>query len=102
MVVPADLLGSADFRHRHGVRLAYVAGSMYRGISSPDMVVRMGRAGLLAFLGSGGLAPARLARDNEELGSGCAAPGAQPAGQFVADERAQAVAEEGERLLHTS
>ena len=52
MVVPADLLGSADFRHRHGVRLAYVAGSMYRGISSPDMVVRMGRAGLLAFLGS--------------------------------------------------
>lgn len=33
MVVPADLLGSADFRHRHGVRLAYVAGSMYRGIS---------------------------------------------------------------------
>lgn len=59
MVVPADLLGSADFRHRHGLRLAYVAGSMYRGISSPDMIVRMGRAGLLAFLGSGGLAPAR-------------------------------------------
>ena len=66
MVVPADLLGSADFRHRHGLRLAYVAGSMYRGISSPDMVVRMGRAGLLAFLGSGGLAPARLARAVDE------------------------------------
>lgn len=67
MVVSADILGSADFLQRYGVRLAYVAGSMYRGISSPDMVVRMGEAGLLAFLGSGGMAPERLAQAVDEI-----------------------------------
>jgi len=47
-------LGAA-FCDRHGVRLPYVAGSMYRGIASADLVVRMGRAGLLGFFGAGGL-----------------------------------------------
>ena len=48
-------LGSALFRKRFGVQYAYVAGAMYRGIATPKLVVRMGRAGLVGFFGTGGL-----------------------------------------------
>lgn len=51
------VLGSAAFRRAHGARWAYVAGGMYQGIASPALVARMGRAGLPAFLGTGGMAP---------------------------------------------
>ncbi|MCV7163085.1 PfaD family polyunsaturated fatty acid/polyketide biosynthesis protein [Mycobacterium stomatepiae] len=44
-----------NFCKAHGVREPYVAGAMYRGIASPALVVRMGRAGLLGVLGTGGL-----------------------------------------------
>ncbi|NRD51929.1 [acyl-carrier-protein] S-malonyltransferase [Corallococcus sp. AB030] len=60
----AETLGSKAFRDAHGVRLSYVAGSMYKGISSRELVVRMGRAGLLGFFGTGGVP---LARVEEEL-----------------------------------
>ena len=48
-------LGSPVFRQRYRTRLAYVSGSMYRGIASPEMVVRMGKANLIGFFGTGGL-----------------------------------------------
>lgn len=67
MTITATDLGSADFRRLHAVRLAYVAGSMYRGISSPDLVVRMGAAGMLSFLGTGGMGSVRLAGSVDEV-----------------------------------
>lgn len=51
---PGDL-GARAFREAHGVRLAYVAGEMARGIAGVRMVEAMARAGLLGFLGAGGL-----------------------------------------------
>ncbi|WP_029002381.1 ACP S-malonyltransferase [Azorhizobium doebereinerae] len=48
-------LGSRAFRAAFGVRHAYLAGGMYQGIASTDVVVRMAQAGLLGFFGSGGL-----------------------------------------------
>jgi trans-AT polyketide synthase/acyltransferase/oxidoreductase domain-containing protein len=51
----ARLLGSSVFRQRYGTKFAYVAGAMYRGIASPKLVVRMGKAGLIGFFGTGGL-----------------------------------------------
>lgn len=54
---PAAALGSAVFRERLGLRHSYAAGGMYRGIASPAMVVRLARAGMLGFLGTGGLTP---------------------------------------------
>ncbi len=54
-VYSAETLGSESFRQDHGVRMAYVAGAMYKGIASKELVVRMGEAGLLGFFGSGGL-----------------------------------------------
>ncbi len=60
----AESLGSRAFRETYGVRFAYVAGSMYKGIASRELVVRMGRAGLMGFFGTGGVS---LARIEEEL-----------------------------------
>lgn len=50
----------AEFCKRHSVRLPYIAGSMFRGIASTSMVIRMGRSGLLGFFGSGGLSIAKV------------------------------------------
>ncbi|MFD9561274.1 enoyl-CoA hydratase/isomerase [Streptomyces sp. NPDC059994] len=53
--VPPEALGNARFREAHGVRYAYAAGAMYKGIASVELVTAMGRAGLLSFFGTGGL-----------------------------------------------
>ena len=59
---PEDL-GSPEFRAAHGVRYAYIAGSMYKGIASRELVRRMARAGLLGYLGAGGMKWDRLTAD---------------------------------------
>ncbi|MFJ9948570.1 PfaD family polyunsaturated fatty acid/polyketide biosynthesis protein [Kitasatospora sp. NPDC091207] len=73
-LVGPETLGSARFRADHGVRYAYAAGSMYKAVASEDLVVRMGRAGLLSFFGAGGLRPeqvvAAIGRFRRELGDG--------------------------------
>lgn len=48
-------LGSSTFKSDYGLQYAYVAGSMYRGIASKEMVIRLGKAGMLGFLGTGGM-----------------------------------------------
>lgn len=48
-------LGSQEFRSDYNTRYAYMAGAMYKGIASPRLVIRMGKAGMLGFLGTGGL-----------------------------------------------
>lgn len=49
------LLGSEAFRAVYGTKYAYACGAMYRGIASVEHVTRAGRAGILAFYGTGGL-----------------------------------------------
>jgi trans-AT polyketide synthase/acyltransferase/oxidoreductase domain-containing protein len=61
--VRPESLGSAAFRQAYGLRYAYLAGSMYKGIASPELVVAMGRAGLMGFLGTGGLSLERIESD---------------------------------------
>ncbi|SDD61732.1 ACP S-malonyltransferase [Actinokineospora iranica] len=56
----AEDLGSAEFRRDYGIRYAYLAGAMFRGIASTDLVIRMGRAGLMGFFGAGGLSLAAV------------------------------------------
>ncbi|MEA2892656.1 MAG: trans-AT polyketide synthase, acyltransferase and oxidoreductase domain [Bradyrhizobium sp.] len=53
-------LGSPAFCRRYGIKYAYVAGSMYREIASPELVVRMGKAGLIGFYGIDGLSLAEI------------------------------------------
>jgi trans-AT polyketide synthase/acyltransferase/oxidoreductase domain-containing protein len=54
-LITPESLGNRSFCEDFGVRYAYVQGSMYKGIASPEMVIRMGKAGLLGFFGTGGL-----------------------------------------------
>ncbi len=54
-MITIDSLGSADFKREHGVRYAYVSGSMVKGIASARLVINMGKAGLLGYFGTGAL-----------------------------------------------
>jgi trans-AT polyketide synthase/acyltransferase/oxidoreductase domain-containing protein len=53
-IVP-EALGSATFRADYGIKYAYLSGAMYKGIASRQLVVAMGKAGLMGYLGTGGL-----------------------------------------------
>ena len=55
IVVKSESLGSDLFKKRYRVKWAYVAGSMYKGISSTEMVIRMAKSGLIGYIGTGGL-----------------------------------------------
>ena len=41
-LITADALGSRDFRKEYRVKYAYLAGAMYKGIASKELVVAMG------------------------------------------------------------
>jgi PfaD family protein len=55
-----EALGSAGFRAAHGVAYAYHAGAMANGIASAELVIALGRAGLLGSFGAGGLPPRQV------------------------------------------
>jgi trans-AT polyketide synthase/acyltransferase/oxidoreductase domain-containing protein len=56
-------LGAETFRRRYRIRYAYLTGAMYRGIASKELVVAIGKAGLLGFLGTGGRSLDDIERD---------------------------------------
>nr|WP_206539288.1 enoyl-CoA hydratase/isomerase [Nocardiopsis halotolerans] len=53
--VTPESLGDPGFREDYGLRYNYVAGGMYKGIASVELVTALGNAGMLGFLGTGGL-----------------------------------------------
>lgn len=55
MAVEIESLGDNSFCREHGLRYAYVGGSMAKGISSVAMVKALGQEGMLGFFGSAGL-----------------------------------------------
>lgn len=61
--ISAQRLGAESFRQAYGVRYAYVSGAMYKAIASKELVVRMGKAGMLGFYGTGGVAPETVEQD---------------------------------------
>lgn len=62
MVAPLALhqFGDPTFLQAHGVRYAYTGGAMANAISSEEMVIAFGRAGMLCSFGAAGLVPTRL------------------------------------------
>ncbi|MFN8371032.1 MAG: ACP S-malonyltransferase [Bacteriovoracaceae bacterium] len=62
LLAPEDL-GSKAFKTDYGIKFAYYAGAMYRGTASKELVVRMAKAGHLAFLGTGGMDLAWMEKD---------------------------------------
>lgn len=60
-------LGDPGFRADHGLRYAYMAGSMANGIGSAEIVAALGRAGMLGSFGAAGLAAAQVERAIDAL-----------------------------------
>ncbi|HSM24816.1 MAG TPA: PfaD family polyunsaturated fatty acid/polyketide biosynthesis protein [Anaerolineaceae bacterium] len=58
--MPLESLGDPAFIQTYGTRYAYYAGAMANGISSVEMVIALGKAGLMGSFGSAGLSPARI------------------------------------------
>jgi len=53
--ITAESLGSEAFKQEYHLKYAYITGAMVKGISSKELVVKMGKAGLMGFFGTGGL-----------------------------------------------
>ena len=53
--ITAAALGSQGFRADYRLQYAYLAGAMYQGVASREMVIALGRAGLMGYFGTGGL-----------------------------------------------
>ena len=62
-----DYLGDADFKKDLGIRYAYVVGAMANGISSVELLQAAGRAGMIGFFGTGGLALDQVERAIDRL-----------------------------------
>jgi PfaD family protein len=58
--LPIEQLGDANFKKTYRVRCAYYAGSMANGIASVDLVVALGKSGLMGSFGAAGLVRNRL------------------------------------------
>ncbi len=58
--INASQLGATSFRKRFNLKYAYLTGAMYRGIASKELVVAIGKAGCLGFLGTGGMSLAGI------------------------------------------
>lgn len=56
MTIDASRLGSQAFREAYSLKYAYLAGAMYRAIASVELVVALGKARLMGYFGTGGLA----------------------------------------------
>ncbi|GJM62550.1 PfaD family polyunsaturated fatty acid/polyketide biosynthesis protein [Persicobacter diffluens] len=56
----APQLGDAGFRETYGLRYNYMGGAMANGISSEELVIAMGKAGMICSFGAGGLVPSRI------------------------------------------
>ena len=48
-------LGNQAFKEKYGLKYAYVTGAMVHGIASTELVIAMGKAGMMGFFGTGGL-----------------------------------------------
>ncbi len=58
--ITSSQFGDPEFLAEYGVRAAYYAGAMANGIASADMVIALGKEGLMGSFGAGGLSPLRV------------------------------------------
>lgn len=55
VLITAEKLGSEAYKKDYNLKYAYVSGGMVHGIASKEMVVKMARAGMMGYFGTGGL-----------------------------------------------
>ena len=72
--LPIQQLGDRNFLNFHGVKYAYMTGAMAGGIASEELVIALGKQGILASFGAGGLSlqrvEAAIARIQQALPNG--------------------------------
>ncbi len=73
LMLSASSLGSLEFKKDYGLKYAYLTGGMYRGVASIDMVVKMGKAGMMGYLGTGGLQLPEIEQAIESIQQGLSA-----------------------------
>lgn len=61
-------LGDRSFKRQLGLSYAYIVGAMANGITSVEMVVAAGQAGLVGFFGAGGLSVDQIEAAIHQLG----------------------------------
>jgi len=64
---PLENLGDSTFCKSLGIRYPYLGGSMAKGISSVEMAIELGKAGMLGFFGAAGLPVAAVAESISRL-----------------------------------
>lgn len=62
-VITAQELGADSFKKRYGMPYAYLAGGMYRAISSKEMVAALSQSNILGFYGTGGVEIEQIRED---------------------------------------
>ena len=55
-----EFLGDSSFCADHGLKYAYIGGSMAHGISSPEIAIELGKNGMLGFIGAAGESPEQV------------------------------------------
>jgi trans-AT polyketide synthase/acyltransferase/oxidoreductase domain-containing protein len=55
LCITPESLGDPAFKMDYKIPYAYLAGAMYKGIASQEMIVKLGQANLMGFLGTGGM-----------------------------------------------
>ncbi|NSL85657.1 PfaD family polyunsaturated fatty acid/polyketide biosynthesis protein [Chitinophaga sp. Mgbs1] len=55
MKIGPECLGNKSYKEDYNLKYAYAAGAMAHGIASRELVVKMGRAGMIGYFGTGGL-----------------------------------------------
>lgn len=58
--VRPEMLGDSSFRKFYKVKYAYKTGAMANGIASEELVIALGKAGMIGSFGAAGLVPARI------------------------------------------
>jgi trans-AT polyketide synthase/acyltransferase/oxidoreductase domain-containing protein len=51
----SETLGSEEFKKAYNLKYSYITGGMYRGIASEEIIIKMAKAGMMGFFGTGGL-----------------------------------------------
>jgi PfaD family protein len=65
--LPIENLGDVEFRNVYGVRCAFYAGAMANAIASAEMVIALGKAGLMGSFGAAGLTRSRLEEEIKRI-----------------------------------
>ncbi|MDY6935443.1 MAG: PfaD family polyunsaturated fatty acid/polyketide biosynthesis protein [Spirochaetota bacterium] len=64
-----EWLGDRSFLEVHHLRFPYIAGAMFRGITSSKMVIQMARAGMIGFFGAAGMSLPELEKSLNDIQS---------------------------------